>query len=135
MSNVRTKPHSRFDVNRSGTLSPAEIRDAKEIVALELQEEAADTQQKMGWVSLASIIGFTGLLFSPIVSIERVTALSGAIDMFYISLAGVVGAVVGVKAWISNSRVQAYSSYSYEEEREESTGPTRPSFGRYGNTY
>ena len=130
MSN-RPHPKFRFDFNKNGNLSQEEIRDAKELVALELAEEKAETQRKFGWVSMVSIIGFTGLLFSPVVSVERVTALSGAIDMFYISMAGVIGAVVGVTAWISKSRLDTYSGYSGEyEEVEHSTR-----FGKYGSTF
>jgi len=124
---------SRFDVNRDGSLSQAEIRDAREVVVLELQEEKAETQRKFGWVAMVSMIGFTGALFSPIVSVERVTALAGAIDMFYISMAGIIGAVVGVTTWMTNSRMQTYNSgyQSYYEEEPEHTGYR---IGRYGKT-
>lgn len=128
--NLNTKS-SRFDVNRNGSLSQEEIRDAKEIVILELQEEKAETQRKMGWTALASLIGFTAVLFSPILSDSRVSALSGAIDMFYISMAGIVGAVVGVTTWMTTSRMQTYSGYSsYEDHYRD----PEPPVGKYGNT-
>ena len=122
----QSKLSSRFDLNRSGDLSPEEIQDAKELLGLQLQEEKADTQRRMGWTALVSMIGFTGLLFSPVITIERVTALAAAIDMFYISMAGIVGAVVGVTAWITKSRMDNYSS-DYEE--------PSPRFGKYGSTF
>lgn len=127
---------SRFDVNKDGSLSQAEIRDAREVVVLELQEEKAETQRKFGWVAMCSMIGFTVALFSPVVSVERVTALSGAIDMFYISMAGIIGAVVGVTTWMTNSRMQTYSGgyQSYYEEAEAEPEPTEYRIGRYGKT-
>ena len=51
--------------------------------------------------ALASIIGSTALIMSPIVSESRVSALSDLMGLFYISMAGIVGAYMGVSAWMS----------------------------------
>jgi hypothetical protein len=43
----------------------------------------------------------TGILFSPIVSIEKLTALGSILQMFYIAQAGVVATFFGASAYIS----------------------------------
>lgn len=123
MSTIKSRLGSRFDVNRNGDLSPEEVAAAKEILALELQEEKAETQRRMAWTAIGSMIVFTVALFSPLLADSRVKALSDLFSLFYLAQAGIVGAFMGVTTWMSNSRVDSYSSYSYEE-----------SHGKYGAT-
>lgn len=58
-------------------------------------------QTKMAWVSLAAMIAFTAVLFTPFVTDERITLLSNVSDLFYIANASVVGAYMGFTAWMS----------------------------------
>ena len=44
---------------------------------------------------------FSMALFTPFVSERRVSALADLLGLFYISQAGVVGAYMGVSAWMS----------------------------------
>lgn len=57
-------------------------------------------QRNIAGTSLAAIIIFTALLMSPLVDVQRVTALSDLFSMFYVMMAGVVGAYMGVSAWM-----------------------------------
>jgi len=50
---------------------------------------------------LVAVVGFTGLLMTPLLSVERINALSDLFGLFYISLAGIVGAYMGVSGWMS----------------------------------
>lgn len=95
---------------------------AKEILALELQEEKAETQRRMAWTAIGSMVVFTIALFSPLLADSRVKALSDLFSLFYLAQAGIVGAFMGVTTWMSNSRVDSYSSYE-EQHR-----------GKYGST-
>jgi len=106
----------KFDVNRNGELSPEEIMHANELLELELREEKADTQRRMAWVAMLSMLIFTICLFLPIIPDTRVQALADLLGLFYIAQAGVVGAYMGVTAWMSRSDNSSYSrSYaSYE---------------------
>jgi len=47
------------------------------------------------------MIGFSALLFSTAVTETRVAALADLLGLFYIAQAGVVGAYMGVSAWMS----------------------------------
>ena len=56
---------------------------------------------RMAWLCLLSVIILTVLLVSPLVAETRVSALSDLVGLFYISMAGVIGAHMGVQAWMS----------------------------------
>ena len=61
----------------------------------------AGHQKRMAWVAMGSMIVFSGALFTPFVSESRVAALADLLGLFYIAQAGVVGAYMGVSAWMS----------------------------------
>ena len=71
------------------------------MMELELREEKSEAQKKMAWVALGTMIVFTAILFTPSVSEGRVSALADLLGLFYIAQAGVVGAYMGVSAWMS----------------------------------
>ena len=50
---------------------------------------------------MMSMIVFSILLFLPIVAESRVKVLGDILGLFYIAQAGVVGAYMGVSAWMS----------------------------------
>lgn len=91
------------DTNNDGRITKSDIENSNELLELELREEKADSQRRMAWVSIISMIVFTMLLFSPAVSETRVAALADLLGLFYIAQAGVVGAYMGVTAWMSKS--------------------------------
>lgn len=68
---------------------------------LELREEKADAHRRMAWVALLSMLFFTIVLFSPMVSDSRVEALADLLGLFYVAQAGIVGAYMGVTAWMN----------------------------------
>jgi hypothetical protein len=85
------------------------------LLELELREEKAQSQKVMAWISIISMIIFTALLFTPIISESRVHVLSELIGLFYLAQAGVVGAYMGATAWMSKSdtRSSRFSSRDY----------------------
>ena len=50
---------------------------------------------------MASMLVFTTVLFLPVVPDSRVNALADLLGLFYIAQAGVVGAYMGVSAYMS----------------------------------
>lgn len=104
MSPKRLQDRSRyedFDLDHDGIVSDEEIDRGRSILDLELAEEKSEAQRRMALGALASIIGSTALIMSPAVSESRVSALSDLMGLFYISMAGVIGAYMGVSAWMS----------------------------------
>lgn len=111
-------------MNRDGKISDGDLDVASELLELELREEKADTQRRMAWGAMISMTIFTAVLFSPILSDSRVSALADLLGLFYIAQAGIVGAYMGVTAWMSNtgtrsSRYYAATQYRREPKTEE----------------
>ena len=107
MTPKKLDPHSiyaKYDINDDGTVSDEEMARNKELLELELQEEKCETQKQMAWVAMVSMIIFSILLYTPIISETRVNALGDILGLFYIAQAGVVGAYMGVTAWISRGK-------------------------------
>ena len=90
-----------FDLDDDGETTQEEIDQGRAMLDLELAEEKSEAQRRMALGAMASIIGSTGLILSPVVSVNRVAALSDLMGLFYISMAGIVGAYMGVSAWMS----------------------------------
>ena len=90
-----------FDLDGDGTVSDEEIKRSQDMLELELREEKSEAQKRMAWVAMASMIVFSGVLFTPMVTESRVSALADLLGLFYIAQAGVVGAYMGVSAWMS----------------------------------
>ena len=90
-----------FDLDGDGTVSDEEIKRSQDMLEIELREEKSEAQKRMAWVAMASMIVFSGVLFTPMVTESRVSALADLLGLFYIAQAGVVGAYMGVSAWMS----------------------------------
>jgi hypothetical protein len=90
--------YAKYDVDGDGIVSDEEM---KTIHAIN-QEAKSETQQKMAWVAMISMIVFTVLVFLPIFPDTRIKALADLFGLFYIGQAGVVGAYMGVTAYMSN---------------------------------
>lgn len=93
----------KYDLDRKGGVTDDEISRVHRITEVEILGQRAQTQKHMAWAALISMLFFTGLLFSPMVSESRVSALADLLGLFYIAQAGVVGAYMGVTAWMSRN--------------------------------
>lgn len=101
-----------IDFDNDGRIGKGDLDTSTELLELELREEKADSQRRMAWTAILSMIIFTILLFSPLISDARVTALADLLGLFYIAQAGVVGAYMGVTAWMSKSQSSIVSRIS-----------------------
>ena len=77
------------------------VKRRQELLELELREEKADTQKRMAWTALLGMILVTICLFFPIFPDSRIAALAELLGLFYIALAGVVGAYMGFTTWMT----------------------------------
>ena len=93
--------YAEYDLDGDGVVSDSELAAMKEIKVQEMAERKQASQRKMAWVSLWSMAVFTLILFSPIVSDGRVSALADLLGLFYIAQAGVVGAYMGMTAYMA----------------------------------
>lgn len=93
--------YAQYDLDGDGVVTDEEMKKSTEMLELELREEKADAQKRMSWVALASMIIFTIVLFSPIISDNRVNALADLLGLFYIAQASIVGFYFGAQAYMS----------------------------------
>ena len=92
---------AKFDVDGDGVVTDEEMEQSTAMLELELREEKSAAQRRMAWIAMASMILFTIGLFAPIFTDSRINALADILGLFYIAQAGVVGAYMGVSAWMS----------------------------------
>ena len=93
--------YEEYDVDGDGVVSDSELAAVKAIHEAETQEEKADAQRRMAWISLIAMLVFTALVFLPIFPDSRIKALADLFGLFYIGMAGVVGAYMGMTAYMS----------------------------------
>tara|TARA_R110000851_G_scaffold211778_1_gene364454 strand:+ start:593 stop:931 length:339 start_codon:yes stop_codon:yes gene_type:complete len=98
---VGVKANMDFDLDGDGVVTLDEIARKERMLEIELREEKAESQKAMAWIAIATMLGFTGLLFSPIIEETRVNALSDLLGLFYLAQAGVVGAYMGATAYMA----------------------------------
>ena len=92
--------YSALDLDNDGVVSDKELAVME---ALE-KKEKMEAQKKMAWVAMISMLVFTALVFLPIFPDTRIKALSDLFGLFYIGQAGVVGAYMGMTAYMSGKK-------------------------------
>tara|TARA_Y100001968_G_C19146508_1_gene614068 strand:+ start:41 stop:355 length:315 start_codon:yes stop_codon:yes gene_type:complete len=86
-----------FDVDGDGSVTVEEIQAISNV-------EKTDSQRRMAWTAMIVMIVFTALLFLPIFPDGRIKALSDLFGLFYVGMASVVGAYMGMSAWMSKKK-------------------------------
>ena len=89
--------YNEFDVDGDGSVTVEEIKTISEV-------EKTDSQRQMAWTAMIVMIIFTALLFLPIFPDGRIKALSDLFGLFYIGMVSVVGAYMGMSAWMSKKK-------------------------------
>ena len=96
--------YAQYDLDGDGVVSDVELSAVTAMHEQETIEEKADAQRHMAWVALVSMLVFTVFVFLPIVPDARVQLLGNLSSLFYVSMAGVVGAYMGFSAMKSNGK-------------------------------
>ena len=93
--------YNEYDLDGDGIVSDKELEVVSKMHETEMQEEKADAQRKMAWISLIAMVVFTAVVFLPIFPDSRIKALADLFGLFYLGMAGVVGAYMGMTAYMS----------------------------------
>ena len=88
-------------VQQAKELSQEDVDEIQQLEEIEIEEEKADAQRRMAWVALLSMIAFTVVVFLPVFPDSRIKLLGELSALFYIGMAGVVGAYMGMTAYMS----------------------------------
>lgn len=91
------------DLDDDNCVSVEELETTEKLLTLELNEKKAESQNKMAWISLISMLVFVAILFTPLISIERVNALSDLFGLYFIAVSGILGAYMGFSTWEANN--------------------------------
>ena len=89
-----------LDADKDGVVSDAERQAAKASSDLLKQ----DSQRRMAWIAMISMLVFTALVFLPIFPDSRIKALGDLFSLFYIGMAGVVSAYFGAAAFMARKK-------------------------------
>lgn len=103
MTPKRLEPDSILDVadlDGDGTVTNGEISKHERLTRLDNWDRQQDQQRHMAWVAMVSMVGLTAALILPVLSTERIEALSGLMTMFYTAQMGIVAAFMGASAYV-----------------------------------
>lgn len=78
---------------------------AEKLIDIENKDKKEDQLRQMAWVSMLSMVLFTIFLFTPYISVDRLSALDNILSMFYIAQAGVVASFFGSSAYMSRNQI------------------------------
>ena len=92
-----------YDFDGDGVVTEAEIDKANEIREFEDMSRKHLAQLRMARWSLIGMGVFTLMLFMPFIPDERIELLTDVSNLFYVTGAGLVGAYMGVSAWMSKN--------------------------------
>ena len=107
--------YAKYDLDGDGLVSDEELQAVKEITETEAEGRKLRAQRRMATASLIAMGIFTLLLFTPLVPLERLKALSDVSNLFYISMAGIVGTYMGTTAWISRKQFRSLNTKTKEK--------------------
>ena len=93
--------YNKYDIDGDGVVDDAEMQKMEHMIEFENKDKKEDQLRQMAWAAMGSMIIFTGILFSPIVSIDKLNALGAVLQMFYLAQAGVVATFFGANAYVS----------------------------------
>ena len=84
----------KLDIDHDGKISKVEVNIA---------EDKFKNRRRMAWLALYSMVVFTAILLSPLITDDRIKALDNVFGMFYIAMASVIGAYMGFTTWASKN--------------------------------
>ena len=97
--------YNKYDLDGDGVVSDTELDKITKLEEMELKEEKADAQRRMAWVSIIVMILFTTIIMIPgFIPETRLKLLGDLSSLFYISMAGIVGAYMGMSAWMAKPK-------------------------------
>ena len=94
--------YNEYDLDGDGVVSDEELEMVTKIHEAENADEKADAQRRMAWISMIAMILFTVIVMIPgIIPVSRLKLLGDLSALFYIGMAGGVGAYMGMTAYMS----------------------------------
>ena len=94
--------YNEYDLDGDGIVSDDELEIVQKIHEAENADQKDDAQRRMAWISMVAMILFTVVVMIPgFIPETRLKLLGDLSALFYIGMAGVVGAYMGMTAYMS----------------------------------
>lgn len=90
-----------YDLDGDGKISEGDVATAKMIQAQEDEARKHLAQLRLARSALIGTGVYTLLMFAPFVPDDRIKLLTSISDLFYISMASIVGAYMGFTSYMS----------------------------------
>ena len=71
------------------------------MIELDLREEKQDSQRRIAWVAMSSMVAYSLLPLMPFVPEARLDTLSSLSDILFLSQASIIGLYFGATAYMS----------------------------------
>ena len=71
------------------------------MLELDLREQKQDSQRRIAWVAMSSMVLYSLLPLLPFVPQERLSTLASLSDMLFLSQASIIGLYFGARAYMS----------------------------------
>ena len=92
---------AKYDIDNDGTVTDEELERATQMLELDLREQKQDSQRRIAWVAMSSMVLYSLLPLLPFVPQERLSTLSSLSDMLFLSQASIIGLYFGSTAYMS----------------------------------
>jgi len=103
--------YSKYDTDGDGIVSDEELKIAKELQSLDLEEKdqkvlhrKQTAQRRMATAVLIFMAVYTIAMFMPFIPDARIKLLTDLSNLLYITGGGIVGAYMGVSAWMARKK-------------------------------
>ena len=92
---------AKYDIDNDGTVTDEELERATQMLELDLREQKQDSQRRIAWVAMSSMVLYSLLPLLPFVPQERLSTLASLSDMLFLSQASIIGLYFGATAYMS----------------------------------
>jgi hypothetical protein len=93
--------YAEYDLDGDGIITDDELEHAKEMKKTEAEQRKLRAQRRMATAVLCFMAVYTILMFMPFIPDSRIKLLTDLSNLLYITGGGIVGAYMGVSAWMS----------------------------------
>ena len=92
---------AKYDLDSDGVVDDEELARATQMIELDLREEKQDSQRRIAWVAISSMVLYALLPLFPFVPEARLSTISSLSDMLFLSQASIVGLYFGATAYMN----------------------------------
>ena len=92
---------AKYDLDSDGVVDDEELSRATQMIELDLREEKQDSQRRIAWVAISSMVVYALLPLFPFVPEARLSTISSLSDMLFLSQASIVGLYFGATAYMN----------------------------------